>query len=250
MPPITVSIINSSTCVSDAEGATLTAALQKQVSNDFAPAWGIDATLIYVPIGGKPAPGTWWLSIQDNTDRPGIVGHHELTPDGLPAGHAFAGADMHYGLKWTVTASHELLEMLANPAVNLSVFVHSQPGKGVLYSYEVCDPCEDDSFAYPIDGIEVCDFVHPAYFETFRLPGSTKFDHLGLLGGPVPTLLKGGYINSFDITQPNAAWHQVTAATVPHGPTDRSHLRDRFSARRVRRQMSPQEWTRSTAFAF
>ena len=74
MPPITVSIINASTCVTDAESAALTAALQKQVSNDFAPAWGIDATLVFVPTTEKPRPGTWWLSIQDNTDRAGVLG--------------------------------------------------------------------------------------------------------------------------------------------------------------------------------
>ena len=82
MPNITVSVINASTCCTDAEVDALTAALQKQVSNDFAPAWGIDATLIFVPTGGTAAPGTWWLTIQDNTDKAGVLGHHELTPDG------------------------------------------------------------------------------------------------------------------------------------------------------------------------
>ena len=199
MPNITVSVINASTCCTDAEVDALTAALQKQVSNDFAPAWGIDATLIFVPTGGTAAPGTWWLTIQDNTDKAGVLGHHELTPDGLPMGHAFAGTDKRYGLKWTVTASHELLEMLADPDVNLTVFAHKDPATHMLYSYEVCDPCEDDSFFYQIDGIDVCDFVYPAYFETFRAPGSTRFDHGGHLTAPVPAVLKGGYINSYDI---------------------------------------------------
>ena len=77
-----------------------------------------------MPTGGTPAAGTWWLSILDNTDRAGVLGHHDLTPDGLPVGKSFAGTDKHYGHSWTVTASHELLEMLADPDINLSVFVH------------------------------------------------------------------------------------------------------------------------------
>jgi len=43
------------------------------------------------------------------------AGHHDLTPDGLPVGKSFAGTDKHFGHSWTVTASHELLEMLADP---------------------------------------------------------------------------------------------------------------------------------------
>ncbi len=246
MPFIVVSVINASTCVTDAEVEALTAALQKQVSNDFAPAWGIDATLVFVPTTGQPAPGSWWLTIQDNTDRAGVLGHHELTPDGLPVGHAFAGTDKRYGLKWTVTVSHELLEMLADPDVNLTVFAHKDATTHMLYSYEVCDPVEDDAFAYQIDGIDVCDFVYPAYFQTFRQPGSTRFDHIGKLNAPVPAVLPGGYINGYDILDPTKAWHPLTAATVPHGPTDRSHLKDRFSSRRARRSKPRSDWKHAT----
>jgi hypothetical protein len=40
------------------------------------------------------------------------VGYHDLTNEGLPLGKVFAGSDMVNGYNWTVTASHELLEML------------------------------------------------------------------------------------------------------------------------------------------
>ena len=41
------------------------------------------------------------------------------------------------------------------------------------------DPVEEDIFL--VDGIEMSNFVHPAWFEPFKHPPGTKFDHLGLL---------------------------------------------------------------------
>jgi hypothetical protein len=239
-----VAVINASTEVTDEECRRLTAVLQKQVSNDFAPAWGIDATLVFVPKDTTPPPGTWWLSILDNTDRALVLGHHELTPDGLPVGKVFAGTDRRFGLKWTVTASHELLEMLADPGVNLTVFVHPTQGAGTLYAYEICDPCQDEAFSYQIDGVDVCDFVYPAYFETFRAPGSARFDHAGKIEAPLPKVLKGGYVTQYDV-HGTQDWQPVKAAEVPHGPTDRTHIPDRVSHRRERRRLAEEALRRS-----
>jgi hypothetical protein len=247
MPDIVVSVINASTVVTDDECRTLVTALQQQVLRDFAPVWGIDANLVFVPKGATPAAGTWWLSILDDTDRAGVLGHHDLTPDGLPVGKSFAGTDKHYGHSWTVTASHELLEMLADPDINLTVFVHAVQGDGKLYAYEVCDPCQDDSFGYDIDGVTVCDFVYPTYFQTFRQPGSTRFDHLGKLQKPVPEVLDGGYISAYDVNG-SAGWHQVAAATVDP-LANRALIRGRTSSRRERRRLPRSQWVHSTAFS-
>jgi hypothetical protein len=244
MPNIVVSIINDSTVVTDDECRKLTEALQTQVSRDFAPAWHIDAKLVFVPKGQAPAAGTWWLSILDSTDRAGALGHHDLTPDGLPIGKSFAGTDKHYGFEWTVTASHELLEMLANPDINMAVLVHPEQGDAKLYAYEVCDPCEDDADAYSIDGVKVCNFVYPTYFESFHHAPSTKFDHLGTLTGPVPTVLPGGYISTFDLTG-SAKWHQVSAALLEPGRQARSQVAERASSRRDRRQLPRPKWRHS-----
>jgi hypothetical protein len=53
------------------------------------------------------------------------------------------------------------------------------------------DPVEEDTF--PVDGIEMSNFVHPAWFEPFKHPPGTKFDHLGLLKRPF-SMTKGGYM--------------------------------------------------------
>jgi hypothetical protein len=247
MLSIAVAVINASTCVSDDDCQRLTAALQRQVSEDFAPVWGIDATLAFVPHGAQPPAGHWWLSILDNTDRALVLGHHELTPDGFPVGKVFAGTDKRFGLKWTVTASHELLEMLADPGVNMTALIEDLSGNRELYTVEVCDPCQDEAFAYEIDGVTVCNFVHKAYYETFRPPGSARFDHMSKLTGPLPHVLRGGYVTSYDLSG-SKAWTQVKAAQTAHGPTDRTHIENRPSHRQDRRRTPQSAWRRSTAF--
>jgi hypothetical protein len=131
--------------------------------------------------------------------------------------------------------------------VNLTVFVHPEPGAGTLYAYEVCDPCEDEAFAYEIDGVSVCDFVYPAYFEMFHPPGSVRFDHMQKLTAPLPAVLKGGYVTAYDVHGAQD-WKPVKAALVPHGPTDRTHLPDREAHRPVRRGQPLSALRRSTAF--
>jgi hypothetical protein len=121
MSNIRVAVINASTTLTDAEVQAVVPALQVQVHNDFAPAWGIDADLSFVGTGGQPAPGAWWLAIMDNSDQQDALGYHETTNEGLPMGKVFAASDQQDGLSWTVTASHELLEMLADPEIDLTV---------------------------------------------------------------------------------------------------------------------------------
>ena len=143
-----ISVINESTVLTDAEVTPVVIALQQQVTNDFRPIWGTDAELKMVPQGTQPPTGTWWLVILDDSDQAGALGYHDLTPDGLPIGKVFAASDLKAGTSWSVTASHELLEMLADPNINLTVFAQNANTTGILYAYEVCDACEDDSFGY------------------------------------------------------------------------------------------------------
>jgi hypothetical protein len=55
----------------------------------------------------------------------------------------------------------------------------------------MCDPVEEDTFM--VDGIEMSNFVHPSWFEPFKHPRRTRFDHLGLLTKPF-SMTKGGYM--------------------------------------------------------
>ncbi len=219
MADIKIAIINRSTVLKDVEVGAIVPALQIQVSRHFAPLWGIDADLSFVGADEAAAPGSWWLVVLDDSDQAGTLGYHDLTSDGLPAGKIFAKTDIDNHLSWSVTASHELLELLCDPDINLTVFVQSKDGGGMLYACEVCDPCEDDQYGYMIDGIKVSDFLLPAYFQPSL---GRKYDYAGMLKDTAPTLLPGGYISQYDVTG-GKGWHQVMKAGegLPH----RGHLR-------------------------
>ncbi|KDB07801.1 hypothetical protein LIG30_3003 [Burkholderia sp. lig30] len=240
MATTSVSIINASTVLTDAQVQAAVPALQTQVHRDFAPAWGIDADLTFIPTGAAPAGGSWWLTILDNSDQAGALGYHDVTNEGLPLGKVFAGTDIQNNAKWTVTASHELLEMLADPEINLTVFVQPSATAGVLYAYEVCDACEADQFGYDINGVAVSDFVYPAWFEAFRNAGSARFDHGERLQKPVPALLAGGYIGAFDVAF-GGGWNQITAeGRLAY------QMRPHVGSRRERRRTPRDQWLPSS----
>jgi hypothetical protein len=87
----------------------------------------------------------------------------------------------------SVTACHELFEMVIDPIANL----WAEAADGTEYAYEMCDPVEEDTFL--VDGIEMSNFLHPSWFEPFKHPAGTKYDHLGLLKKPF-SMTKGGYV--------------------------------------------------------
>ena len=149
-----ISVINESTVLTDAEVTPVVIALQQQVTNDFRPIWGTDAELNMVPQGHAGA--RWDLGTGNSRRLRSGRGTGLPRPDsrdGLPLGKIFAASDLKAGTSWSVTASHELLEMLADPNINLTAFVQNANTSGTLYAYEVCDACEDDSFGYLINNI-------------------------------------------------------------------------------------------------
>ena len=235
-PTIPISVINESTVLADADVAPVVAALQQQVTNDFGPVWGTAAELTIVPKGNQPAAGSWWLVLLDDSDQANALGYHDLTTEGLPIGKVFAASDLKAGTSWTVTASHELLEMLGDPNINLTVFVQNTNTAGILYAYEVCDACEDDSLGYQIDNILLSDFVYPSWFESFRAEGSTQFDRMKKINTPFQ-LLVNGYIGTFNVTA-GTGWQQQTSdkrsATVLH--------RGAVGTRRERRTIPHDQW--------
>lgn len=249
MAQIKISISNESTVLTDDQVSNVVPALQTQVTRDFAPVWGVDADLDFVP-KGQPAPtGHWWLVVLDNSDQAGALGYHDMTSEGLPLGKVFAGTDKAFGAQWTVTASHELLEMLVDPAINLTAltmtpfdFNHNVVGR--LYAYEVCDPCEADGDGYQIDGVLVSDFVFPAWFESFRPISSTQFDQQSKMINPFQ-LLPGGYAGVYDMTS-GTGWQQISLP-MPQERTSPASQRAPIGSRRERRRTPRNQWLRSRA---
>jgi|HubBroStandDraft_6_1064221.scaffolds.fasta_scaffold07534_5 hypothetical protein len=236
---IQISVINESTVLADTDVAPVVAALQKQVTNDFRPMWGTDAELNIVSKGSQPPTGSWWLVLLDDSDQANALGYHDLTTDGLPIGKVFAASDLKAGTSWTVTASHELLEMLGDPNINLTVFVQNGNTTGILYAYEVCDACEDDSLGYQIDSVLVSDFVYPSWFESFRAEGSTPFDRMNKIQTPFQ-LLVNGYIGVFNVSA-GSGWQQQTAEKRPANLLHRGGI----GSRRERRNLPHDMWINS-----
>jgi len=162
----------------------LVEALNRYVSDFVAPVWGTPAELFESQ--GFVA-GCWAIVFLDDADQPGALAYHELTPDGLPLSKVFVKTTLAAGEAVSVSTSHELAEMLVDPAINLMT---TGPDPRSMYAYESADPVE--ALSFDVDGIAMSDFVYPSYFEGFRKPRSVKFDHMGAVERPFQ-ILPGGY---------------------------------------------------------
>jgi hypothetical protein len=125
-----VAVMNESTIISDPEVKAAMAALQTQVRRDFAPAWGVDAELTFIAKDAAAPPGSWRLVVEDSSQYPGVVAYHTLTEEGLPEVRVAVRNAKQAQLEWTMAASHDLLEMMANPRVNLTIFDSADGRKG------------------------------------------------------------------------------------------------------------------------
>jgi hypothetical protein len=233
---IRIAIVNQSTVITDADALAATKALQIQVSKDFGPHWGIHAHLTFYPKGHKVPAKTSQLIILDTSDDASALGYHDLTADGYPLGKSFAKSDLDGGYSWTVTLSHELLEMLADPSINMVVEADDPRGNTIFYAYEVCDAVEADDDGYEIQGIKVSNFVLPAYFETFHKPG-TQYDFRNLLTGSVPAMRPDGYLSLLKVGS-GKGWTQITAEKC-------KAQRPRVGSRRERRRTPRGQWVKS-----
>jgi hypothetical protein len=88
--------------------ARVAASLQRQATRDFGPIWGVRATVDSFPRLEDVPVGYWPMIVETNINTPGAAGVHE-DKDGQPFA-LIAMSD-----SWSLTASHEMLEMLADP---------------------------------------------------------------------------------------------------------------------------------------
>lgn len=181
--PVRVACINKATVDLGVPFAKLTAALQKCYDMHFLPVWGYSLKLYNT---NSPKPSDWQLLYLDDADRAGALGYHHLTRKGQPISKVFVKTALAAGEPVSVVACHELFEMAIDPLANL----WAAATRGTEYAYEMSDPVEEDTFL--VDGIQMSNFLYPAWFEPFHHPRGTKFDHLGLLAKPF-SVRKGGY---------------------------------------------------------
>ena len=170
--------------------------MQAYIDKYVAPVWGTPATLVKTT-GFKK--GMWAMVFLDNADQPGALAYHDLTPDGFPLSKIFVKTTLENNDLVSVSASHELVEMLVDPAINMMT---TGPDSKTMYAYESADPVE--ALSFKVNKIPMSDFVYPAYFEIFRKAGSVKFDHMHKVKKPFE-ILKGGY----QIIFKSGKWNQV-----------------------------------------
>jgi hypothetical protein len=219
-----IAITNQSTVLTDKQVSDVLPALQKQVSSDFCPYWQIDSTLIFLPKGNVLTKGWWQLVIVDNPDQAGALGYHEMTAQGTPLGKVFAKLDIQSGNSWTVTLSHELLEILGDPWIDTCI----QGSDNNIYALEVCDAVEADSLGYEIDGVLLSDFVTPSWFEPTALDRKDFKQHTTKQF----ELAVGGYISIYDQTK---GWTQVMAKST-------AEVQIPAGSRRDRRTVNKNDW--------
>src|SRR5258707_992176 len=77
---------------------------------------------------------------------PTAVGWHERDARGVPYGFVSLALAEALGEPWSVTLSHEALEMIGDPEVNLLVLgphPDAAERRRVLHWYELCDAVQD-----------------------------------------------------------------------------------------------------------
>ena len=195
-----VALVSEVDDVSLSDLTRASAALQKQVVRDFAPIWDVQATVdAFVSLDDVPL-GTWPVILQEDIgfDAAGI----HLDKDGQP----FALVNVSEG--WQLTASHEVLEMLADPFGNRLVAGDSpKPDQGrVEFLVEVCDPSEAAGFGYTVNGLTMSDFYTPAYFDPVKAPG-VRYSFTGAIREP-RQVLRGGYLSWHEPISDH--WFQLT----------------------------------------
>ena len=181
-----ISVINFSTNIDDREAQRAIRAVNRQINEDFAPVWGTAWDLRLHASGvdpqgpdleDEPVRGEGVLYLVDEGTLPGALGFHAINAAEIPFGFVFTENVN----EWTVTLSHEALEMMIDPTANILVPGPDprdpQAGNVVLHAYEVCDAVERTSYA--IDGIRVSNFLTLNWFRAGD-PQSTRNDFLGV----------------------------------------------------------------------
>jgi hypothetical protein len=171
-------------------------AINLQANRDLQCIWNIAASVTALADPESIEPGVWPIFIVDDVGQNGAAGLH-LTDHQQPYALVQAGPT------WSLTASHECLEMLVDPSGNRLVPSSAIAAAGnkvkdvttekFEYLVEVADPSEDPTNAYMIDEVLVSDFYTPHFFDPVASPG-VRYSFTGRITRP-REILPGGYIS-------------------------------------------------------
>ena len=247
-----ITVVNQSANIADEQLQMVIRAVNRQISEDFEPYWSLGATL---RLEGKSSNtpnklslpdmrGDAVLYLWDKVDVPGALGYHDANARGIPFGFVFTELSHELNEEWTVTLSHEALELIADPLVNLLVAgPHPSEDRTVFHWYEMSDAVQGE--IYKIDEVEVSNFLLPLYFTPDAEPGSRN-DFLGRsYGGKTLEsfgINPGGYIGFFD---PKLGKHVTFTNAGDSRAMERLAVKKKWSA--GRRSSRTQAWPRERA---
>jgi len=199
----TIYVVNNSATVSNTEVANDIPAFQAGLQ-DFEKYWGGSIRLVQVD---KVPYRAWGITISDRADCSQCLGYHDVK--GVPFARVFTMA----GYSWTVTFTHELFEMAADPFIHRADEVNGQ-----FWLVEVGDPVEAEAFAYrhvSADGrlVKISDFVTDQWH---RISATGKLDWANHVHRS-RQLLAGGYASYWGTADGRTGWQQVFAAH-PNSP--------------------------------
>jgi hypothetical protein len=193
----------------DEDVQTAIRAINRQLLFDFGPFWHTRAEMrLEGPASDKPSKtklaelrGDAVIYLWDDVDVDDAIGYHEANARGIPFGFVFTELSKQLGESWTVTLSHEALELVGDPEVNLLVAgPHpGAPDQEVFHWYEMCDAVQAES--YKIDGIAVSNFLLPLYFTPDpEIGGRNDFLGRRYKGTTLPSfgINPGGYVGFYN----------------------------------------------------
>jgi hypothetical protein len=245
-----ISVINlSGGAVSDAQLHGAIRAVNRQIAEDFTPYWGFGAQLRLEGKTGRRKTGFDQADMRGDAvlyvkKRPRPLeddGFHTTHYAGIPYGFVYLDLSDKLDEEWTVTLSHEALELVGDPELNLLVRgPHPTADREVFHWFEMCDAVQNES--YRIDGIRVSNFVLPLYFTSSNERGGRN-DFLGTnVRGQAGTLKSfsanpGGYITFFDPkTETDEDWSPPDSKRSKERLAIKKRLRVGRGQRRRRRE--------------
>ena len=198
-----LALVSESKKIKQGDLARVGAALQKQATRDVAQFWRLKATVDTFPRLEDVPIGYWPIIVMDDIgyDAAGI--HLDKNNEPFSLVTASDRVD-----EWSLTASHEMVEMLVDPLGNRMVTGDSpKPDqRRAKILVEPCDPSEAAAFAYTVNGVLVSDFYTVRYFDPVAAPG-VRYSYTGAIRRP-RQILEGGYVSWLDIDSDD--WWQAT----------------------------------------
>lgn len=258
-----ISIVNRTKSIGDSELQGVIRAINQQIERDFEPYWSFGATLrLEGQIGKQPNKttlpelrGDAVIYVWDDVDLDEALGYHETNARGIPYAFVFSDLAKQLNERWTVTLSHEVLELVGDAQCNLLVQgPHPEhPALEVFHWFEMCDAVQSQT--YKIDDVVVANFLLPLYFTAEEQEGGRN-DFLGHRDKDGKSLqsfgvAEGGYIGFYN---PRTRAHETYSAPTDAAARKRLEIKAKYRSGRgfLRKrsvQVEPREFTHKNLLA-